>query len=459
MATVTRENIGALHDKITVKLAKEDYWPSFEKTLKQYAKTANVPGFRKGMVPAGMVRKMYGQSVFTDEVFRSAGKKLEEYLGSEKLSIFAQPMLLHNDQPVKLDMNTPADVDFAFEVGLKPDFEIPALKNKTKLNRYKISVSDKMLEDEIERIKRRYGKVEDQVTVAGKDDILYTSYEPCDADGKVSADAQKVDDTSTLEKMPAKLQTMLMGKKANDTVVFRPADIAEGAELDSFMKDPLKQIPEAADHHYKLTITKVGLLIPRDLDVELFAQVFPNDMVTTEADFKERIRTELGKEYARISRERLQNEMYELLVHTTPIQLPESFLKRWMREGGDKPKSADAVEQEFPGFVHQLLWQLISDKIIIDNKIEVSLAEVNDDIKTRVLAYFGMDNDEDAPWMESYMAKVAKDQKTLDETYRRLLFDRLFEFLETQFTVEDKEVGEEEFFKLPDPHAAHHHHH
>ena len=226
MATVTRESIGALHDKITVKLAKEDYWPSFEKTLKQYAKTANVPGFRKGMVPAGMVRKMYGQSVFTDEVFRSAGAKLEEYLGAEKLSIFAQPMLLPNEAPVKLDMNTPADVDFAFEVGLKPDFEIPAIKDKTKLSRYKISVSDKMLEDEIERIKRRYGKVEDQVAVVGKDDILYTSYEACDADGTVSAEAQKADDTSTLEKMPAKLQEMLMGKKANDTVVFRPADIA-----------------------------------------------------------------------------------------------------------------------------------------------------------------------------------------------------------------------------------------
>jgi trigger factor len=456
MATVTRENIGNLHDKITVKLAKEDYMPSFEKSLKQYAKNANVPGFRKGMVPAGMVRKMYGQSLFGDEVLRSAGAKLEEYLGTEKLAIFAQPMVMPNEQPLSLDMNSPAEVDFAFEVGLKPDFQIPALDGKTKLSRYKISVSDKMLEDEIERIKRRYGKVEDQIAVIGKDDILYTTYEPCDADGNVTGD--KVDDTALMEKMPAKLQDMLMGKKADDTIVFRPADIADGAELQSFMKDPIKQPMEAAEGYFKLTITKVGLLVPRDLDVELFAQVFPNDMVTSEADFKDRIRTELGKEYDRISRERLQNEMYELLVHNTPVSLPESFLKRWMREGGEKRKSTEEVEGEFPSFVHQLLWTLISDKIIIDNNIEVTLEEVNADIKTRVLAYFGMTTDEDAPWMEGYMAKVAKDQKTLDETYRRLLFDKLFLFLETKFKVEDKEVGEEEFFKLPDPHATHHHH-
>ncbi len=456
MATVTRENIGNLHDKITVKLSKEDYMPTFEKTLKQYAKNANVPGFRKGMVPAGMVRKMYGQSLFGDEVLRSAGAKLEEYLGGEKLSIFAQPMVLPNEQPLSLDMNNPAEVDFAFEIGLKPDFTVPALDNKTKLTRYKISVSDKMLEDEIERIQRRYGKVEDQVSVIGKDDILYTTFAPCDADGNVTGEG--VDDTEVMEKMPSKLQEMLMGKKANDTVVFRPADVAEGAELQSFMKDPLKQPIEAAEGYFKLTITKVGLLVPRELDVELFAQVFPNEMMTSEADFKERIRTELSKEYVRISNERLQNEMYELLVHNTPIQLPESFLKRWMREGGEKRKSAEEVETEFPSFVHQLLWTLISDKIIIDNKIEVSLEEVNSDIKTRVLAYFGMETDEDAPWMEGYMAKVAKDQKTLDETYRRLLFDKLFKFLETQFVVEEKEVGEEEFFKLADPHAMHHHH-
>ncbi|HYD21075.1 MAG TPA: trigger factor, partial [Flavipsychrobacter sp.] len=386
------------------------------------------------------------------------GRKLEEYLGSEKLSIFAQPMILPNEQPSTLDMNNPADVDFAFEVGLKPDFQIPALDGKTKLSRYKISVSDKMLEDEIERIRRRYGKVEDMEKVTGKDDIIYSTYEVCDAAGNVPDGAAKLEDTALMEKIPSKLQTMLMGKGTNDAVVFRPTDIAEGAELQSFMRDPLKQGVEGAEQYFKLTITKVGLLQPRDLDIELYSQIFPNEVITSEADFKQRIRTELSKEYDRISRERLQNEMYELLVHNTPLQLPESFLKRWLREGGEKPKSADEVEKEFPGFIHQLLWTLISDKIIAENNIEVSLEEVNNDIKTRVLAYFGMDSDEDAPWMEGYMAKVAKDQKTLDETYRRLLFDRLFQFLETKFAVEDKEVGEEEFFKLPDPHATHHHH-
>lgn len=457
MATVTRENIGKLHDKITVKLTKEDYMPSFEKSLKQYAKQANVPGFRKGMVPAGMVRKMYGQSLFGDEVLRTAGRQLEDYLRGEKLAIFAQPMVMPVAEPLNIDMNNPGDADFDFEIGLKPDFEITPLTSKTKLTKYKIEVSDKMIEDETDRIRRRYGKVEDQETINSKDDIIYATYEFCDAVGNIAAESEKTEDTVLLEKLPAKLQEKLIGKKANDTLVIKPSEIAEGEELASFLKDPLKQGAEAADNNYKLTITKVGLLVPRELDAELFAQLFPNDDIKDEAGFKEKLKGELAKEFDRISRERLQNEIYELLVHNTNIELPVAFLKRWMKEGQEKPRSESEVEKEFPSFDHQLRWTLISDKMILDNDIRVTRDEVIDDIKGRVLGYFGMEAGDDAPWMDSYMQKVVKDEKTMDETYRRMLFDRLFTWLEGQFDVEEKTVGEEEFFKLPNAHDAHHH--
>jgi len=460
MATVTRENLGTLHDKLTVKLAKDDYMPSFEKTLKQYAKTANVPGFRKGMVPSGMLRKMYGQSIFNEEVIRAAGKKLEDFMKDEKLSIFAQPMIMPTTN-TRLDMNTPADIDFAFEVGLKPEFEVTPVKDKAHLTRYKITVTDKMMDDELDRIKRRYGKVESQESVANKEDLIYATYEPCDADGNVAADGKKIEDTEVLDKLPAKLKEMLMGKKAGDSFVFTPIDVCTPEELHAFLKDPLKAGEEAAQQHYKLTITKVGLLIPQELGPELYAQVFQNKEVKDEADFREKVRAELSVEFDRITGERLQNEIYELLVHNTPIHLPVAFLKRWMREGGEKPKSAEEVEQEFGSFEHQLRWQLISDKLIAENSISVSVDEVNRDVKTRVLAYFGLgpDDESQAPWMEGYMQKIAKDEKMLDETYRRLLFGKLFSFLETQFTIEQKDIDEEAFFKLADAHAAHHHHH
>lgn len=463
MATVTRENIGTLHEKITVKLVKEDYMPSFEKTLKQYAKTANVPGFRKGMVPSGMLRKMHGQSIFNEEVIRSAGRQLEDYMKGERLAIFAQPMIISDQNRQTLDMNKPEEIDFAFEVGLKPEFEITALKNKAPLTKYNITVTDKMMDDEIDRIARRYGKVESQDAVTNKEDIIYSTYEQCDEAGNVTSE-NKIEDTEVLEKMPAKLKDMVMGKKAGDTLVFKPADVCTAEELQGFLKDPLKAGEEAAQQNYRLTITKVGLLVPKEIDAELFAQVFPNQEVADEAAFRAKVKEELSKEFTRITRERLHNEIYELLVHNTDIHLPVPFLKRWLKEGGEKPKTEHEVEHEFPGFEHQLRWQLISDKVIKEQGIDVTFEEVQKDIKTKVLAYFGLgpDDEDEAPWMEGYLAKIGKDEKMMDETFRRLLFDKLFTHLEGQFTISEKEIGEEEFFKLGSAHDAHHahgHHH
>jgi trigger factor len=257
---------------------------------------------------------------------------------------------------------------------------------------------------------------------------------------------------------------MVMGKKAGDTLVFKPADVCTAEELQGFLKDPLKAGEEAAQQNYRLTLTKVGLLVPKEIDAELFAQVFPNQEVADEAAFRVKVKEELTKEFTRITRERLHNEIYELLVHNTDIHLPVPFLKRWLKEGGEKPKTEHEVEHEFPGFEHQLRWQLISDKVIKEQGIDVTFEEVQKDIKTKVLAYFGLgpDDEDEAPWMEGYLAKIGKDEKMMDETFRRLLFDKLFTYLEGQFTISEKEIGEEEFFKLGSAHDAHHahgHHH
>ena len=146
MGTVLRENIGLLNDKITVKVAKTDYLPSFEKALKDYSKKANIPGFRKGMVPAGLIKKMYGNSVFTDEVLKSVEKELTDYMVKEKLDIFAQPLPLPENDPNKINMGQPDEYSFAFEAGLKPEFSLPDL-DKLNPTRYKITVTDQMIDE------------------------------------------------------------------------------------------------------------------------------------------------------------------------------------------------------------------------------------------------------------------------------------------------------------------------
>lgn len=459
MASISRETLGLLNDKVLVKLNKEDYLPKFEKALKGYAKNANVPGFRKGHVPAGMVKKMYGQTLFQEQVLKEAGDALSDYLRSEKVEILGQPMIMPEASARVLDMSKAEDLEFAFEIGLKPDFDVPATNGGKALTGYKVKITDEMVNDEVDRIAKRYGKVDHPETITHPEHLIYAEYLACDATGIAEEGAAPIKETTEVKSLPAKLQEMVMGKSAGEKVLFSPVDVSTAEELAIFATKTLKTEPAKLSAHYELNITQIGELVPRELDITLFGEIFPNDDILDERAFREKLRAELGKEFDRAADGRMNDEIYEMLVHTTPLELPENFLKRWLREGQEKPVSAAQVEQDFSGFQHQLRWTLISDKLIRDNSISVSREDVINDMKSKVLAYFGMDSDEDAPWMESYMEKMSKEEKTMNETYRQMLFGKLFEFLKTKFVITEKEVDEKEFLSLGSAHEAHHHNH
>ena len=173
MASIKRENIGLLNDKLTVTITKEDYYPSFEKSLKKHAKTANIPGFRKGMVPAGLIKKMYGQSVFSDEVLKKVEAELNHYISNEKLEIFAQPLPLDTTLP-SLDMNVAGNYDFAFEIGVKPAFNLNVKSIKVK--KYKVKVTDEMIQNEVERIQTRNGKMTDPETIESDENLINITF-------------------------------------------------------------------------------------------------------------------------------------------------------------------------------------------------------------------------------------------------------------------------------------------
>jgi trigger factor len=460
MAKVTREPIAKLHEKLIVTINKEDYLPSFEKNLKQYGKQANLPGFRKGNVPAGMVRKMFGQSVFTDAVIGKANEQLQSYLNTEKPAIFAQPLPLPNEG-LNFDMNAPQDFEFAFEIGLKPEFEIKVIEEKKgTVARHIIQIDDKMLDEEIENIRKRAGKVENPDTLELDTDIVYATYQATDKDGNAIEGKEATEDVVTLDKMPKKLQAQLKGATPLTTFVFKANEVAEGDELKDLLKDALKQDPEsteAAEGYYRFTLTKIGRLEARELNEEFFEEVFPGQGVKDADAFKARIKEEMGKEINRIGAERLQNELFEMLVHGTEMDLPTDFLKAWLQKGQEKEKTEEEVNNEWPSFEHQLRWTLISDKLVNDYKVEVTLDEVKEEMKNRVIAYFG-NTAADAPWLEEYVSKMVNDENTLNETYRKLMMDKVFTAVSDKMEVKDQAISLEDFQKLPSAHEAQHQH-
>lgn len=452
MATITRENIGLLNDKLTVKLVKEDYLPGFEKSLKNYAKSANIPGFRKGMVPAGLVKKMYGQSVFTDEILRTVETELNNYLGKEQLEIFAQPLPLDNDARA-LDMSNPADYAFAFEIGLKPQISIDI--NNLKVTKYKVIVTDEMVNQEVERLQTRHGKMSEPESVAGDDNVLNVNFVEVDANGN-EVEGGIVKDNSLLVKYFSEaVRPKLIGLKKEDTITININEAFGDKERETIAADLGLTAEEAASRSFKLVVTKVGLVEKAELNEEFFKTVYPNNDISSETDFRNVLKAEIEKYYDQQARNQVHDQIYHILVDHTPIEFPESFLKRWLQTGTEKPKTAEEAEKEYPTFVNQLKWTLISSQLGSENNIQVNPEDIKAFAKQQLFGYMGMSGmGDDQPWVEDYVNRMMKDQKYLEDSYHRISTEKLFEVLETKAQATEEPISAEAFAE-----KLHHHHH
>jgi trigger factor len=476
MATVTKENIGLLHEKLTVKLEKKDYLPPFEKALKDYSKKANIPGFRKGMVPAGLIKKMYGPSLFTDEVLRSVDRELISYLQHDKLDIFAQPLPLETDIR-QLDVNNPDDYTFHFEVGMKPEFNLPDLATMP-VTEYKVVVTDDMINNEIARLQNRYGNMKDQENVSTEDNVLNVLFSEVDGNAVEQESGIKKDNSLLVKYFKEDFRKNLMGKVVNDFVVVQLDQAFDEKELD-FIANDLgldKNDPESLKKHFRIQITKIGLLEKKELNEEFFNQLYPasptgEQPVKSEADFRNKIKEEIGAYWKSQVRNQIHDQLYHQLVDNTEIKFPEGFLKKWLKtqsanqdSAGGQPdvqeKSDEQVEKEFPIFLNQLKWTLISEKIIKENAIEVQPEEIKAFAKQQLFGYMGGSMGPDAeqqPWVNDYVEKMMKDRKYVEDAYNRLQTQKMFEWAEQKLNPSEKEISAEEFTKMVEAHQHHHH--
>lgn len=453
MATVIRENLGPLNDKLIVKLVKEDYLPAFESSLKKYAKNANISGFRKGMVPPGLVKKMYGQGVFSDEILRMVEKQLSDYMVQEQIDIFAQPLPLENDARM-LDMNNPSDYAFAFEIGLKPSFELHA--SDIHVTRYVIQVTDEMVNEEVERLRTRHGKMTEPETVESDDNVLNVQLTEVDADGNEIEGGISKANSLLVKYFSEAVRKELIGKKKDDNVTIQLNKAFEDKEREWLMEDLGldKSNEEAGNKFFKLTITKVGFVEKAEMNEEFFEAVYPGRSIKTEEEFRNAVKVEIENYYASQSSNQVHDQIYHHLVDHTHMDFPENFLKRWLKDGTEKPKTEDEAEKEYPDFANQLKWTLISSKLINDNKITVDPQEIKQFAIQQIAGYMGMQTLDEAPWLDEYANRMMKDQKFVEETYMKIQTTKLFRILEQQVTATEESISAEAFAE-----KLHHHHH
>jgi trigger factor len=312
-----------------------------------------------------------------------------------------------------------------------------------------------MVSEEINRMQIKGGNMTEPEAIDNEENVLNVLFTECDSKGNTVEGGISKENSVLLKYFTPNMQKELIGKKMADCVVFQLSKTFEGDKLDMMLHDLGldKNDKEAASKYFKLDIVKIGLVEKRELNEDFFNEVYPGKGITTEELLRTTLKTEIEQYWDAQSVNQLQDQMYHYLLDETKMEFPESFLKRWLQTGGDEPKTAEQAETEFPGFSSQLKWTLISDRLITENKLEVTEAELKDHMRGEVSRYFGqMNMGEDKSWLDSYIDRMMKDEKQVDATYRRLITEKVFAYATSQTNPKEKKVTADELVGMQHNH-------
>lgn len=443
---ITRENIDELNAVVKVQIEKADYEKKVEDVLKTQRRKAQIKGFRPGMAPIGLIKKLYGKSVLFDELNKLVSENLSKYITDEKLDILGDPL----PQETTLDdLDEKTDFTFSFDLGLSPQFE-PSFTKKNKIPYYIITPDEKMKEGFIENHRRKHGEfvknevATDKSMVKGALIALNDEMEPLE--GGIS-----VNEASILLSVIADEteKNLFIGKSAGDKVIFNiraalPND-TEIASLLRMKKDDVKEV----GGNFSFDISEISTFEPAKLDAEFFGKVFMSETEMTEADFYQKIQDEIEQSLSKESEHRFRIDAIEHAVEKSGIELPEDFLKRWLLNV-NKELTPDQLDKEFDGFRKDMKWQLIRNKIARGNEIKVSEEDLMKEAMAVTRAQFmqyGLYYVTDDQ-LAGYASEILKKEDEARRLADRVLDTKVVDWIKENVKVDEKKVSSEDFNKL-----------
>ena len=434
---ITRENVDALNAVVKVDIVKEDYSDKVEKILSDYRKTANIPGFRKGHVPMGMVKKQYGKAVLVDEVNKLLQDALNKYLTEEKLDVLGQPLPKPQDQ-----INWDADgFSFEFELGLAPEFNVE-LKSKKPITQYNIVADKKMIDEQVLRIQKQYGKLVSQKVIEKESEITgaYTNQEK-EIDNTV---------TITLDKFKGKTtQKQFIGAKVGDVITLKTKGLYEDEhELMHALKLGHDDV-HGLNIQVNFTIKEINTRELADLDQELFDKLFGKGTVSSVTQLKDKIKDDSEKQFTQQADQKLLNDVTEYLVENTKFDLPAAFLTKWMQTAGEKEMDADQAKEEYEKSEKSLRYQLIESKLIQDHNIQVTIEDIKNHARDMIksqMAQFGQMNPSDKE-LDDIAARVLSNKEEARRISEQLISQKLLTLYKEKANLKVKELTYENFVK------------
>ena len=432
---------------IKIKLSEGDYQPHVEEKVKDYAKKANIKGFRQGKVPSGVIRKMFGKSILVDEINHLLSHKLSDYIKDNNLKILGEP-IPNQEKAVAIDWDSQKDFEFEYQVGLVDDFQYD-LSTQVKVNEYLITVDDKVIDETVADLRKRFGKVS-YPEVSEPGDHLFGELRAKDSDFKRE---HAFVDTAKIEN---KEQSTFTGLKKEDQIEF---DLRKTFPADETIAELLGTSEEEAKNatgNYLLKIDTISRTEPAEVNQELFDRVFGKDMVKNEDEFISKIRETIGENYKRETNHFLEHQIEDQFLERTTINLPDEFLKNWLKITGKGEVTDSVIDTEFSHYVRGLKWDLIKNKIADDNQIKVEADEVRDKAKELILAQFGGQafaeqfRDKLDSIADNYLSN--ENGQNFMRLYNQLKNEKVMNLIREKITLEEKKVTLDDFKKIVEEH-------
>lgn len=434
---ITREQVDALNAVVTVAITKEDYKPQVDKVLQDYRKNANIPGFRKGAVPMSLIEKQYGKAVLLDEVNKVLQSSLNNYITEEKLDILGNPLPKVTED---FDWDTD-DYSFEFELGFVPEFTVD-LAAKNKVVKYTIVADEAMLDEQVERIQKQYGKLVPKEKVEEGDDMR----------GVFSNEEKGINNEVTINTSAFKTKTVakkFIGKKVGDVVTVSTKGLFDD---DHKLMDYLKVSHDdvhGLEIEVNFTIEEINTTEPAELNQELFDKLFGEGNVTSVEEVKEKIKQDAEQQFAQQSDQKFLNDVTESLIGNTKFDLPAEFLKKWIQTAGENPLSPEQAEEEYARSENGLRYQLIEGKIMKDNNLQINFEDLKayaSEIIKKQMAQFGQMNPTDED-VENIVARVLSDQEEVKRLSEQVMSEKMLNLFKENVKYKTKEVTYQDFVK------------
>jgi trigger factor len=441
---ITKHDIDNLNAEITISVTPNDYENRVNEGIKKVQRQANMPGFRPGKVPAGLIKKQYGTQILVDEINKLLNDTIYKYIEENKIEILGNP--LPKDQ-TSVDFNKQKDFEFVYQLGLAPDFKVNLDSNNTFT--YKtVKVDEELVEKYIKDIRRNYGKPTNP-DIATEKDVVFVDINELDETGAIKPGGIFKSTSISYERIKNEnAKAKLLGVKREDKIVININDLYETALDKSVSLGIDKEAAETTNCDLQLTVKNISHLEDAELSQELFDKVYGPGKINSEEEFRNKIREELALMFNADSEKFLKTEVEKKLVEKVNLQLPDSFLKRWLAVANEKPVTEEEIEKDYPNYAKAMQWRLIENKIIKDNNIKVEAEEAKAEakafIRSEYARYGQTPTDED-------LEKISKDllgkEKEAQRIFENLYSKKVLDLIKEKCTLQTKEVSYDEFFK------------